>query len=104
LESIASQARTAGEHSRALALDGAWEEEQGFAEAARAHARGAAVDHRMACERLAELAAACRRLIRWAALDWRPSLDVADSGLTPGELACLVCVMGAEIDRSDVAA
>ncbi len=101
-ETELTRAREFAEYSRAHAMFAVESDDQGLGERARIDRRNAQVDHRMACERLAAAARTARRLLRCAALDWRPSIDVADSGLTMPELACLVAVIGPEEEHPEV--
>lgn len=94
IERLASEARSSSEQSRHLALDAVWEDEQGFTDRAKRDRDGAAVDHRRAADHLFRLARACRALLAFAALDWRPGPEVVGHGLTHPELSLLCAVMG----------
>lgn len=83
-------ARAARDH----ALRAVWWHEHGCCQKEAESRACSDVNHRACARELVELCDAMRRLLRWAALDWRPTMDVVGSGLSQPELACLTSMMG----------
>lgn len=92
----AHAARSAMDDSIDLYLSAQRSLKEGSPGIARRKREGAALDHRLACSHLLDLALTMRALMEWAAADWRPSRDVQDTGLIREDLRILCQVMGIE--------
>jgi len=95
-EAYYCQARGFFQHSRALELAACDYERMKRPDLATTARTQSSVDHRMACQKLLEAARCARRLLRWSALDWRPTVDVVGSGLSAEEILELCAVMGTD--------
>ena len=94
MRECAFKAERAGQNASAwraaaLALD-----ERGMIKGAQEARNRGQMDHLEACRHLAELADLAKALMTWAAVGWRPSLDVAGSGLKQRDIDRICFVMG----------
>lgn len=99
---LAADARIEALDARRLALDAVWFDHHGHVDRAATERSRSEVAHRAACAHLAALSGKVRALVMWACLDWRPSVDVAGSGLTRAELAVLCGVTGEGTPEEEV--
>jgi hypothetical protein len=100
LQGAAWVARLEFEASRNITLDAGRRELAGMKEEAERLMGRAALAHRNGCKAALEVATSARELLQWACLDWMPSRDVVESGLTDYELDALCSVFGVSLPAS----